>query len=304
MFADLCDDEIGVIPYSIQSGKPVVLLWKESKAIISDLQSSAYYSCILAKKRDEQEEWIEVIGVALKNVFEKVQKIELRIKKFAKIFIDRQFPTIFVPIPFTEKIPHHAMWISLSQLIQSAESQVCAFEGFELYLSLVASLHRNINQLNEFAGSLKKEHKLDFQYMPSLQLTHASVSDELIDDDKNDFSEIFRCRKCRKQVFVDSDLEEHVPGAGQTSFAWRKRDHNQDKVSCNGLFLNSEKALQIWGEVEGNTGKLDCPNCSSRIGLFSWSGAQCSCGCWISPAFKVSNDKIDRKAQSSNSIPS
>jgi hypothetical protein len=49
-------EEIGLIPYSSRSGEPVLLLWKESKAIVSDIQSSAYYSCLLAKKCDDEQD--------------------------------------------------------------------------------------------------------------------------------------------------------------------------------------------------------------------------------------------------------
>jgi dual specificity phosphatase 12 len=40
-------------------------------------------------------------------------------------------------------------------------------------------------------------------------------------------------------------------------------------------------------------GKLCCPNCSSRFGNFNWAGLQCSCGCWVTPAFQVNVSRID-----------
>jgi hypothetical protein len=42
-------------------------------------------------------------------------------------------------------------------------------------------------------------------------------------------------------------------------------------------------------------GKLMCPNakCQSRIGTFSWSGSQCSCGTWVTPYIKLIKSKVD-----------
>ena len=40
-------------------------------------------------------------------------------------------------------------------------------------------------------------------------------------------------------------------------------------------------------------GKIACPKCSTRVGNYNWSGMQCSCGAWITPAFQVIKSKVD-----------
>merc|ERR1712070_1273578 len=40
-------------------------------------------------------------------------------------------------------------------------------------------------------------------------------------------------------------------------------------------------------------GKLCCPQCNSRFGNFNWAGQQCSCGCWVTPAFQINLSRID-----------
>jgi dual specificity phosphatase 12 len=40
-------------------------------------------------------------------------------------------------------------------------------------------------------------------------------------------------------------------------------------------------------------GKLACPKCTVRLGSYTWSGMQCSCGAWVAPAFQVVKSKVD-----------
>ena len=40
-------------------------------------------------------------------------------------------------------------------------------------------------------------------------------------------------------------------------------------------------------------GKLSCIHCGARLGYFNWSGIQCNCGSWITPAFQISKSKVD-----------
>eukprot|EP01052_Picozoa_sp_SAG31_P068706 SAG31_NODE_27515_length_425_cov_0.496933_1_plen_85_part_10 len=39
-------------------------------------------------------------------------------------------------------------------------------------------------------------------------------------------------------------------------------------------------------------GKLNCP-CGAKLGSYNWSGAQCSCGAWVSPAFQINTVRVD-----------
>lgn len=54
-------------------------------------------------------------------------------------------------------------------------------------------------------------------------------------------------------------------------------------------------AFVIDGTVEDGAleGKLSCIHCGARLGYFNWSGIQCNCGSWITPAFQISKSKVD-----------
>jgi dual specificity phosphatase 12 len=68
-------------------------------------------------------------------------------------------------------------------------------------------------------------------------------------------------------------------------------------MTCSSLFIEPVEwmAPLLVGVKDG---KLLCPKCSSRIGSFDWSGSQCSCGRWITPAFQVHKSKIDTHSKS------
>ena len=64
--------------------------------------------------------------------------------------------------------------------------------------------------------------------------------------------------------------------------------------SCSSYFLAD--TVDWMDEDLLDQGKLTCPNfkCQTRIGTFSWSGSQCSCGTWVTPSIKLIKSKIDR----------
>lgn len=51
-------------------------------------------------------------------------------------------------------------------------------------------------------------------------------------------------------------------------------------------------------------GKINCIKCNSKIGQWSWTGLQCSCGAWVVPAFQITKTKVDLKSTQkiSNSV--
>lgn len=108
----------------------------------------------------------------------------------------------------------------------------------------------------------------------------------------------FLCRKCRKPLFDASEIVPHERGEGQRAFRHTKRDKDRraadaaDAAACASHFLeppNWSPAVQQ-GDMEG---KLHCPHCDYRIGAFSWHGAQCSCGAWVTPSFAVHANRVD-----------
>lgn len=62
---------------------------------------------------------------------------------------------------------------------------------------------------------------------------------------------------------------------------------------CTSVFVED---MPEWADsVAGNEGRLNCPKCKSKVGGFAWSGAPCSCGKWVTPAFQFQLSRIDPK---------
>jgi len=60
--------------------------------------------------------------------------------------------------------------------------------------------------------------------------------------------------------------------------------------SCTSYYLEPMEWMSSLNQIEG---KLNCPKCSCRLGSWNWSGLQCSCGEWVTPAFGLTKSKVD-----------
>lgn len=98
---------------------------------------------------------------------------------------------------------------------------------------------------------------------------------------------LYRCNKCRRLVASQDNVISHVPGEGETPFEWYKRrssnPFNKSDTECSSVFVEPLRWMAIV-EEGGIEGKLSCAHCDARLGYFNWSGVQCSCGSWITPA--------------------
>ena len=99
------------------------------------------------------------------------------------------------------------------------------------------------------------------------------------------------CRKCRRLLARGANALPHQPGEGLDAFSWRRRAKTaraagESAVSstCQNVFLQP-LAWMRGVEDGGVEGKLCCPRCDVKVGHFNWSGCQCSCGAWVTPAF-------------------
>ncbi|KAF9152340.1 dual specificity phosphatase 12 [Linnemannia schmuckeri] len=115
-----------------------------------------------------------------------------------------------------------------------------------------------------------------------------------------------KCKKCRRALVARDSVVTHTPGQGQASFEYRKRDatlHISEAVQsdiskitpkaatvCQSYFIEPVEWIQ---ELHGLEGKISCPKCDSKLGTFNWSGEQCSCGTWVTPAFMMHKGKVD-----------
>ncbi|XP_042487853.1 dual specificity protein phosphatase 12-like [Macadamia integrifolia] len=107
----------------------------------------------------------------------------------------------------------------------------------------------------------------------------------------------YRCKKCRRVVALKDNVVSHIPGEGETSFEWQKRRSGNpfnkfDEHECSSIFVEPLRWMTIV-EEGGMEGKLSCAHCEARLGYFNWSGIQCSCGSWITPAFQIHKSRVD-----------
>uniref|UniRef100_A0A0E0R3V3 protein-tyrosine-phosphatase n=1 Tax=Oryza rufipogon TaxID=4529 RepID=A0A0E0R3V3_ORYRU len=106
----------------------------------------------------------------------------------------------------------------------------------------------------------------------------------------------YRCKKCRRIVAVQGNVVSHTPGEGESCFQWQNKRKGERSYSkeqdCSSLFV---EPLKWMTPVEDGAleGKLSCIHCGARLGYFNWSGIQCNCGSWITPAFQISKSKVD-----------
>eukprot|EP01132_Coremiostelium_polycephalum_P010970 gene10970-13440_t len=135
----------------------------------------------------------------------------------------------------------------------------------------------------------------------SKEITEISNSTTTTTTVEVDGNEGFRysCRKCSKDLFIDLDILPHEQGDGQAAFKHHRRDKiskADEQVVCTSYFL-MELDFFVNQTSGGVDGRLVCdnPKCGEKIGSWSWSGEQCSCGAWIAPSFQIPKTRVDEK---------
>lgn len=107
----------------------------------------------------------------------------------------------------------------------------------------------------------------------------------------------YACKICRLILFDQSDLQ-------SPPHQRKRRDHHRyyDKFAnnsnnpCESIFLSNPMTWMNQKVMNSNNiiqGKLNCPKCSTKIGSWNWSGAQCSCGSWVTPAIQILASRVD-----------
>ncbi|GAM22524.1 hypothetical protein SAMD00019534_056990, partial [Acytostelium subglobosum LB1] len=129
--------------------------------------------------------------------------------------------------------------------------------------------------------------------------TTVVAAESLFDDDEEDAEEFrYCCRKCGSDLFVKSEIAEHQKGDGQESFKWSRRERTGHKDECTSFFLcETEWISKITMTPENDDNRIVCHNakCKEKLGSWSWSGAQCSCGAWVAPSFQIPKSRVDEK---------
>lgn len=111
----------------------------------------------------------------------------------------------------------------------------------------------------------------------------------------------YTCRKCSHTLFSRSDvLHEGTPGhtadgigVSSAKAGWI---HNRPTYcgvggTCSSVFMRDAPPWVT--NVHANHGRILCPRCNAKLGSFAWSGAPCSCGKWVTPAFQFQLSRID-----------
>ncbi|XP_071493736.1 dual specificity protein phosphatase 12-like [Diadema antillarum] len=193
--------------------------------------------------------------------------------------------------------------------VKEKHSQTCPNEGFMEQLRLFEAMGCQCNPGN----SLFKQHRLahlaeEIQSKADLPEDLLASDPHTADDGSNDA--LYRCRKCRRALFRQSSVIAHSQGKGLSSFGWHKQVKQQGQSpqvnvtgqggqrdlassSCTSVFIEPVSWMESF-LLGVNEGKISCPKCSSRLGSFNWSGQQCSCGVWMTPAFQVHLNRVDR----------
>lgn len=197
--------------------------------------------------------------------------------------------------------------VSTSAAATSSSTSTAVTEPMvAVYLAFIA-FGRASTTLEELQGLLR-------QYQPSAPSLVAAASETKRGGDEKDgksstpskkaatlgsedgVTEIYCCWKCRNFLFTNLHLLPHEPAPLTRShhvFAEKARQQQLLISQCTSYFISSPPAAL--GKLDEADGKILCPGCKVRVGDYVWSGAQCSCGGWVTPALQLTKSKVDKK---------
>jgi predicted RNA-binding Zn-ribbon protein involved in translation (DUF1610 family) len=107
---------------------------------------------------------------------------------------------------------------------------------------------------------------------------------------------IFRCRKCRTDLFYDTHVLYHARKSSGTTA------ENNDQITSlmNRCVFEYFVTPLNWMKIDEHQGKINCPKCGEKIGHFNWSGNLCQgsehekCTTHVSPWFHIQRSKVDK----------
>jgi dual specificity phosphatase 12 len=111
----------------------------------------------------------------------------------------------------------------------------------------------------------------------------------------------YACRICRSVLFGIEDQED--PPHSQSLHDFRKKRQKVGHCTsgtCQNYFI--AQPLPWMNGCSDVEGKLHCPKCKTKVGHYSWTGAQCSCGTWVTPAIMVPFSKVDEMKPISTAV--
>ncbi|SAL97463.1 hypothetical protein [Absidia glauca] len=215
-------------------------------------------------------------------------------------------------------------------MIKSRRSFVAPNEGFLAQLELYESLNYEVDQKHAAYRRFLLDSMVD-EYNIYDQMENFALAADPEHTPPSGPSTLpfvsLRCKKCRRTLVHAEHVIEHKPGKGQQAFSYLKRSSELNVTdvatqpsteasmagtqvnkalnpllaalasanqSCSSYFIEPMEwmgRLQDSGEIQG---RIDCPKCYCKLGAYNWSGEQCSCGRWITPAFMLHRNKVDQ----------
>lgn len=129
----------------------------------------------------------------------------------------------------------------------------------------------------------------------------------------------YHCRMCRVRLFTSHEVVPHESNPNKGKAFKTGAKVGSAETSCTSAFLDPDQTpwvaeesrahvAQLQSERKGTqnasvqakeaeVGDLDtiyCFQCRAKLGGRSWTGAQCSCGAWITPAFRIALSRVDQ----------
>lgn len=125
-------------------------------------------------------------------------------------------------------------------------------------------------------------------------------------DSETQLSRFYACRRCGERLFDGSSVtHENLPGKVGSSAVTDTSSHisrpkarwvsssGLEGAGCTSVFISDAPEWASCGNA--NEGRVTCPKCAARVGNYSWSGAPCSCGKWVTPSFQFQLSRVDPK---------
>ncbi|XP_051143162.1 uncharacterized protein LOC127259683 [Andrographis paniculata] len=246
----------------------------------------------------ENEDLLDHLDVCLDFIEDAKKEGSVLVHCFAGV--SRSVAIIMAYVMRTERLSQEDALESLRQCCES----VCPNDGFLEQLKMFEQMGYKVDhaspiykrfRLKVLGDSYNRGDKLDgsrFAPDPGLPAEKSSSDSEASSVERDGpHYPAYSCKKCHRIVASLENVVDHVPGEGDT---WPKRNrYNQSNDNeCSSVFV---EPIQWMTTVEegGVEGKLVCPKCAGRVGYFNWSGIQCSCGSWITPAFQLHKGCVD-----------
>ncbi|KAL2480782.1 Protein-tyrosine-phosphatase [Abeliophyllum distichum] len=252
----------------------------------------------------ENEDLLDYLDVCLDYIEESRKKGSVLVHCFAGV--SRSAAIITAYLMRSEQLSQED---AIESLRQSCEF-VCPNDGFLDQLKMFEQMGFKVDhaspiykrfRLKVLGDSYHRGEQIDgskFGADPGLPADKVSSEVETsLDKEVSTRTPVYRCKKCRRVVALQENVVDHVPGEGESCFEWHKRRSGNpfskaDDDECSSIFVEPLRWMTTVqeGALEG---KLLCVHCESRLGYFNWSGIQCSCGSWITPAFQLHKSRVD-----------